>query len=187
MELKSRLENLGIYTRVAPCDLEVAYARLDPSDTHRAECFEREFQTLAKERLGSVHEWLNRNRSKNRLEDTDEVLLELLVELYKKVEHIEQILQNKTRTFENLDSQGRANSIGHGVLCFALPCLQVGEEYYLRVFLPLFPPRYVGVFARAVSEDIVRLERIHKADITDFDSYVVECERAMIRGSKSLG
>lgn len=186
MELKSRLEQLGIHTRLVPCELELAFSRLDSTTPQNLEGFEREFRALARERGGSAQEWLNRNKSKNRLEDTDEVLLELLLELYRKVEHIEQILQDKTRRFEKLDSESVAHFVGHGVLCLDKPRLEVGSAYYVRVFLPLFPPRYVGVFARAVDRDIFHLERVHESDSSDFDSYVVECERAMIRDSKSL-
>ena len=183
MDIKGILEQCGIYTRIVPCELEVAFSKLDEANQAT---FNKEFVTLAQHRYGSIAQWLNKLKSKKATEDTDEVLLELLVELYQKVENIEQILLNKTTQYIPLAFEGIAHFVGHNVLCMPSNVFEEGEEYYLRIFLPIFPQRYIGIFASAIHKQIVKFERIHHKDTGHFDSFVVQMERLAILDSKRL-
>ena len=127
MDIKGILEQCGIYTRIVPCELEVAFSKLDEANQAT---FNKEFVTLAQHRYGSIAQWLNKLKSKKATEDTDEVLLELLVELYQKVENIEQILLNKTTQYIPLAFEGIAHFVGHNVLCMPSNVFEEGEEYY---------------------------------------------------------
>ncbi|WP_230197917.1 hypothetical protein [Helicobacter cinaedi] len=181
MDIKGILQAQGIQTRIVPCEIEVAFAKAEEN----LEAYRKEFIALSQHRYGSITQWLNKNKSKNRLEDTDEVLLELLVELYQKVENIEQILLNKSFAYVSLSGEGIANFVGHSVLCMPENVFEKGQEYYLRIFLNAFPKRYVGIFAKAIDERIVVFTQIHQSDVVDFDSFVVQMERLMILDSKS--
>ncbi|WP_231997614.1 hypothetical protein [Helicobacter cinaedi] len=181
MDIKGILQAQGIQTRIVPCEIEVAFAKAEEN----LEAYRKEFIALSQHRYGSITQWLNKNKSKNRLEDTDEVLLELLVELYQKVENIEQILLNKSFAYVSLSGEGIANFVGHSVLCMPENVFEKGQEYYLRIFLNAFPKRYVGIFAKAIDERIVVFTQIHQGDVVDFDSFVVQMERLMILDSKS--
>lgn len=184
MDIRALLEGLGVRTRIAPCELEVSFEKLDSENKSK---YEKEFTSLAQQRQSAINQWLMRAKSRNRLQETDEVLLEILVELYQKVESIEQMLQNKTRQYVELDSEGVANYVGHNVLCMSKDCFKERENYYMRVFLPVFPERYIGMFAQAIHPRVVRIENLHHNDMSDFDSFVAEMERLMILDSKSLG
>lgn len=177
MDIKAILESSGIHTRIVPCELEVSYSMLKHSDE---ELLKREFITLSQNRYGSITQWLNKNKSKNRTEETDEVLLELLIELYKKLEHIEQLLQNKAANLLTLESSVVANFIGHSIICVPEPCFTKDEDYYIRIFLPIFPQRHIGIFAKAIDEKILSFTQISHNDTSDFDSFVVQMERATI-------
>lgn len=181
MDIKEILQAQGIQTRIVPCEIEVAFAKAKEN----LEAYRKEFVALSQHRYGSITQWLNKNKSKNRLEDTDEVLLELLVELYQKVENIEQILLNKSFAYVPLSGEGIANFVGHSVLCMPENVFEKGQEYYLRIFLNAFPKRYVGIFAKAIDEKIVVFTQIHQSDVVDFDSFVAQMERLMILDSKS--
>ncbi|STP09550.1 hypothetical protein [Helicobacter cinaedi] len=181
MDIKGILQAQGIQTRIVSCEIEVAFAKAKEN----LEAYRKEFVALSQHRYGSITQWLNKNKSKNRLEDTDEVLLELLVELYQKVENIEQFLLNKSFAYVPLSGEGIANFVGHSVLCMPENVFEKGQEYYLRIFLNAFPKRYVGIFAKAIDERIVVFTQIHQSDVVDFDSFVAQMERLMILDSKS--
>ena len=183
MEIKGILEQCGIYTRIVPCELEVAFSKLNENNQA---AFNKEFVALSHHRYGSITQWLNKNKSRNRMEETDEVLLELLVELYRKVETIEQMLRNKTTQYIPLESESIADFVGHSVLCMPSNVFEVGEEYYLRIFLPIFPERYVSIFASAIHQRIVKFERMHHNDVGDFDNFVDQMERLAIVNAKNL-
>ncbi|WP_334085094.1 hypothetical protein [Helicobacter typhlonius] len=183
MDIKGILEQCGIYTRIVPCELEVAFSKLDESN--KMAC-DREFVALSQYRYGSIMQWLNKNKSKNRTQDTDEVLLELLVELYQKVENIEQMLRNKTTQYLPLDFGGVADFVGHSVLCMPQDVFEEGAEYYMRIFLPVFPQRYIGIFGSAIHNRIIKFERMHYNDTGDFDNFVAQMERLSILNAKKI-
>lgn len=183
MDIRALLEILGIRTRIAPCELEVAFELVDSDN--KEEC-EKEFMSLAQQRQSAINQWLLRAKSRNRLQDTDEVLLEILIGLYQKVENLEQLLHNKTKHYLELACEGIAHFVGHNVLCMTKASFKEGECYYIRVFLPIFPQRHIGIFAQAVHPQVVRIDRLHHNDVSDFDSFVAERERLAILDSKSL-
>ena len=183
MDFKSILVQNGIQTRLVPCEIQIAFEQLN---TRNEETFKKEYIALSQNRYGSITQWLNKIKSKNRTEDTDEVLLELLVELYQKVENIEQILNNRATQYLRLAGEGVAHFVGHNVLCTSSSIFEAGEKYYLRIFLPVFPQRYIGIFARAIAPQVLVFEQIGHNDLVDFDSFVVQMERLMILDSKSL-
>lgn len=183
MDFKKLLEELGIQTRIAPCELEIDFSKVNEANEEQ---FRKEFITLAEQKQGVLNQWLNKLKSKNRMQETDEVLLELLIEIYKKIDHLEQILDQKTKTYIPLESQEMISHIGHSVLCMPKPTFDEQQAYYLRLFLPIFPQRYIGLFGLALHPQVMRIERIHTNDAGDFDSLVAERERLMILDSKSL-
>ncbi|RDU59056.1 hypothetical protein [Helicobacter marmotae] len=180
MEIRDILMQHGVQTRIVPCELEIAFCALNAENEQACK---KEYLSLSQHRYGSIAQWLNKNKS--RIEDTDEVLLELLMELYHKVEHIEQILLDKGTQYLPLPAEGVADFVGHGVVCMPQDVFENGQKYYLRIFLPIFPQRYIGVFAHAISPKIVLFRQIHHKDQVDFDSFVVQMERVMILDSKT--
>lgn len=114
------------------------------------------------------------------------MLLELLVELYQKVENIEQMLRNKTTQYLPLDFGGVADFVGHSVLCMPQDVFEEGAEYYMRIFLPVFPQRYIGIFGSAIHNRIIKFERMHYNDTGDFDNFVAQMERLSILNAKKI-
>lgn len=183
MDFKKLLESLNIQTRIAPCELEIDFSKVSEDNEEQ---FKKEFVALAEQKQGVLNQWLNKLKSKNRMQDTDEVLLELLIEIYKKIDRLEQILDQKAKTYLPLESRAMISHIGHSVLCMSQPTFDEQQDYYLRLFLPIFPQRYVGLFGLALHPQVIRIEHIHTNDAGDFDSLVAERERLMILDSKSL-
>lgn len=94
MDFKKLLEELGIQTRIAPCELEIDFSKVNEANKEQ---FRKEFIALAEQKQGVLNQWLNKLKSKNRMQETDEVLLELLIEIYKKIDRLEQILDQKPK------------------------------------------------------------------------------------------
>lgn len=61
MDIKGILEQCGIYTRIVPCELEVAFSKIDESN--KMAC-DREFVALSQYRYGSIMQWLNKINQK---------------------------------------------------------------------------------------------------------------------------
>ena len=135
MDFKSILVQNGIQTRLVPCEIQIAFEQLNTSNE---EMFKKEYIALSQNRYGSITQWLNKIKSKNRTEDTDEVLLELLVELYQKVENIEQILNN-TATRNLGVWQVRVSLILWGITYYApLQAYLKQEKSIICVFFCLY-------------------------------------------------
>jgi cytidylate kinase len=59
-----------------------------------------------------------------------------------------------------------------------------GERYYGRIDMPLFPRRDMGVWFRAETDRLARIERVHERDEKEWSGYVAARERILIREMK---
>lgn len=187
MEYKALLESLGIQTRLGKCSLNLAYEYIDEQCVHM---YEEDFAALAAFSETPMLKWIKTMHSKNTLSEEGVIIVEILTEMYKKIDRLERILTHQDENLLPLAHEARLRFVGHDALC-------LGEEQsfgemigqgriYARMFVPLFPERIVGIFAKVLHPQIAKIEHIHIKNRTYFDTFVAECERSMILDAKSL-
>ncbi|PAF44313.1 hypothetical protein [Helicobacter sp. 11S02596-1] len=160
-------------TRIVPCCLEFAYGK--PSEDAQ-----QEYLKLGSQGNG-FDNWLENLKGKNRLEADDELILKAISQIYAKLNALENLIANKCETMIDLEHKGRLIALGHGVLCSAVASFEPLEAYYLRFKLPIFPERYMGIFAQAFDERILRVTQMHPKDMEDFDMYIANKEMENLR------
>lgn len=145
----------------------------------------KEFSKLTQSDDDPIGEWLRIMRAKKgNLDNENTIVLELLVEIYRKLETLEQKVEKNTKTYLPLDNSSVISTIGHG--CFMIDNNQLEENilYYGRVELPTFPTRIVPIYF-TYSNSLAKIEKIHARDEIEWDGYVASKERALIRIIKS--
>lgn len=191
-------------SRLVPTSLEIKFScvgklELDTqkADIHTAEYLSKslvathpfwvEFHSRTQADNDPVIEWLKRTKSKRGGVDEDQgLVLDFLVEIYRKLDTLEGLIANRQVHYEKLDYNGVIDRIGHG--CFSVQVLEnqpLEEEmlYYGRVDLPTFPKRLVPLFFTK-REDLCYVLKIHAHDESEWDGYVASKERDLIRELK---
>ncbi|MBX7491398.1 hypothetical protein [Helicobacter turcicus] len=152
---------------------------------NNAEAFAQEFNKLTQSDEDPIGEWLRLTRAKKgNLESDNVVILELLVEIYRKIESLEARISGETKNYVELKNKGSVGTIGHS--CFALTDSKLSENtlYYGRIELPTFPTRIVPVYF-IYHSGLAWIERIHGRDEAEWDGYVASKERALIRSIRN--
>jgi hypothetical protein len=147
----------------------------------RRDEFEREFQTLSEVDSDAIGHWLKLQRAKGETGDTDEVVINLLVELHRKIDKLEKVILEGEKRFLHLENSSEIEKIGFHHFQLKESFLVKGEIYYGRVDMVTYPQREVALFFRAVDEKLVEIDSIHKKDEEDWASYFRARERIMIR------
>ena len=112
-----------------------------------AEEFAIEFNKLTQSDEDPIGEWLRLMRAKKgNLDSENTIILELLVEIYRKIEILENKIQGETKSYIPLSNKDIITTIGHN--CFALKDSKLQENtlYYGRVELPTFPTRIIPIY-----------------------------------------
>ncbi len=171
-ELKSRL-------------IETALKITFEQTRNNAESFAQEFNKLTQSDEDPIGEWLRLTKAKRGNLDPDNlVILELLVEIYRKIEALETRMGGNTKKYLALEKSATINTIGHGCFMISENILEENTLYYGRIELPTFPTRVVPVYFVYHSKR-AWIEKIHARDEVEWDGYVASKERALIRSLKS--
>ena len=163
--------------RLVPAPIEVAYALAKEDE----EAFEREYHKLSQSDEDPIGQWLKLAKARGETSQTDAVLLNLLVELHRKIDKLEALLKNEKPKRVALQQQAKIEAIGYEHFKIAHAFFVAGEYYYGRIAMPIHPKRDVALFFVALSPQIVRIERMHEHDKKEWDSYVAARERILIR------
>lgn len=148
---------------------------------NNADEFAKEFSKLTQSDEDPIGEWLRLTKAKNgNLSGESMILLELMVEIYRKVESLEKSVNAIKKEYAPLQYKGEINTIGHS--CFKIQNMNLEENvlYYGRVELPTFPSRIIPIYF-IYQENLLWVEQIHSRDEAEWDSYVASKERALIR------
>jgi len=162
----------------APISLCFSEASLD------ADAFEREYQQLSESDEDPISQWLKLAKARGDTRETDPVLLELVVELHRKIDALEMFLKDEVPVRISLLGSCAIDSIGFEHFNLDEKLLEVGALYYGRIEMPLYPKRDVGVFFRAKSETLAEIMRMHERDEKEWNAYVTARERVLIREAK---
>lgn len=147
--------------------------------------FAREFECLAESDEDPVGQWLKLARARGETKESDPVMLQLLVELHRKVDSIAAQLQGANGSaLGSLQSHCAIDGVNFTHFRLQDPMLAVGERYYARVRVPVFPQRDLPLYFEALSDCVGLLQVLHERDQRSWDGYVATRERLMIRQLK---
>jgi len=168
--------------RLIPAPLKISYDIADQN----SDAYEREYHLLSETDDDPIGQWLKIAKAKGETKESDPVLLNLLVELHRKVDQLTQLVKNETPERIELSNSTEIESIGFEHFQLKEPSFKAGMLYYGRIEMPIFPKRDVPVWFVALDRKIAKIERIHERDEKEWNSYVVARERVMIREMKRL-
>ena len=146
------------------------------------ELFEREYYKFGEVDADPITQWLNLSKAKKDIDNTDPILLQLILELHKKVEKLEDIITHRAVSLLHLDYKLELNEIGFEHI--KLHNLKKGHIYYARIDIPIFPKRLIPIFFEALDDNIGLIKKIHPRDEQNLDSYIVSKEREYLREIK---
>jgi hypothetical protein len=169
--------------RFVPATLDLSMVLIDGLDS---EVFRKEYRMLGDFEEDAVGQWLKLARARGETQDSDEVLMRLLIELHKKVDVLTDLVKDEEKQLLKLPLDGRLCEIGFENIKLEEGFLDIGKEYYCRIHMPVFPIREMPMFLKAIKGDIAEIILIHEKDQKDWNSYVTARERSMIREMKSL-
>jgi hypothetical protein len=162
----------------APIDLGFSPVAADP------EAFEREYHQLSEADDDPISAWLKRAKAKGETAESDPVLLNLMVELHRKIDNLERLIKNEEPPRLKLSETEMIESIGFHHFKLKTPSFKPGMRYYGRVEMPVHPKRDVGIFFSAEDEHLARIEKIHERDEKEWAAYLTARERVLIREMK---
>lgn len=166
--------------RLVPTSISLVYSQASLNK----EEYEKEYQKLSESDSDPISQWLKLAKARGETSETDPVLLNLVVELHRKIDALEMFLKNEEPTRLSLTSQADIDSIGFEHLNLAKEVLQEGEIYYARVDMPVHPKREVPIFFEAVSKTLAKIIRIHERDEKEWSAYLTARERILIREAR---
>lgn len=179
IDFVTECKNLGIDTRIARCVIDVGLQEVQEIS---GESFFEFSQLNQIEELG-IEKWIKATKDKD--DEENPIVLELLLEIYKKLEKIERRIFFNDEGLLKLPITAQTHYIGHGVLCFQED-LTIGSIYYARIDLPIFPSKLIPFYAQMVSANIAKIVKMGATHTKSYDNYVAECERIEIR-EKRMG
>lgn len=169
--------------RFVPTVLNVVYEKGSPQDAP----FLQEYYALMKINDDPLGLWLKSSKIRKASEESDQVLLTLLLELHRKVDKLTHVLTSDKPLLLTLEHSAILGAIGHGYVRFDSDVLVMNETYYARIDMPIFPQRHIPLFIEAIDECVGKIVLMHEDDEDDWSTYMMACERAMIRQMKGNG
>ena len=133
----------------------------------------------------NIDEWLSIEMVRGEGENSDPLTIKLLVELYKKVEELSNIIKNQHTPPKPLKFCLDTSKIGYEGFEFDKDCLEVGTSYFARVNLPLFIKREVMVYFKAITPNCAKILKISRGNEREWNAFVAESERLEIRKVKN--
>ncbi len=163
---------------LAPISLEFSEADLNE------EAYEREFQQLSESDDDPISQWLKLAKARGETAETDPVLLNLVVELHRKIDALEAFLKDEIPTHISLTQAGEIESIGFEHFKLKESLLEEGKLYYGRVAMPVHPKRDIGIFFKARTSQLAEITKIHERDEKEWAAYMTARERILIRQAR---
>lgn len=170
--------------RIISAPLKIAFNKLDSANEM---IFKGEFDRLSENNDDPISAWLRNIRSRGKSVDENEPIIQLLVELHRKIDALSAHINNEKDEFLELDSNAILESISHNLLIFNSDILETGEKYYARLEIAVFPIRKIPLFFYAKDSKNAEIYLIHSRDEVDFDNYIAARERSLIREAKTRG
>ncbi len=167
--------------RFVPAILTIYFEEIEQN---RKESFRREYNTLSEYEEDSIGQWLKIAKARGETKETDEVLLNLLVELHKKIDNLTDLIKNEEKKLLSLEKTAEILEIGFDHIKVEEEIFVAHREYYARIEMPVFPKREMAVYLKGINPHIAQIVLMHQKDQKDWNAYVVAKERIMIREKK---
>lgn len=166
--------------RLVKAPISITFSALSLDD----EIYAREFDRLGESDDDPISHWLKLARAKGDTADTDPVLLNLIIELHRKIDALEMFLKNEEPKRVSLLHEAEIESIGFEHFKLSEELLEEGGEYYGRVAMPVHPKRDIALFFRAVNGSLVQIIKMHERDEKEWSAYLTARERVLIREAR---
>ncbi len=163
--------------RLVKAPISIAFDRQE----RESELFLREYHQLSESDDDPITQWLKRAKGRGETADSDPVLLNLMVELHRKVDALEQLIKNETPQRVALRQSAMIEAIGYGYFKLKEPLLSVDQHYYGRVEMPVHPKHDIAIFFVAEESDLAKITKIHERDEKEWAAYLTARERVLIR------
>ena len=170
--------------RIINAPLKIDFGKIMAEN--EAEC-KAEFDRLSENNDDPISAWIRTTRARGRIIDENEPILQLLIELHRKIDALVAQINNESKNYLALESSATLESIGHNLLIFGDDLaseLEVGAKYYARLDIAVFPARKIPLFFIANDSKNAEICLMHGRDEVDFDNYIAARERSIIRESK---
>lgn len=148
------------------------------------DAFLKEYHHLNDVENDAVSHWLRQARAKGDTTETDPVLLNLILELHKKVDSLERFLKNEEPKRVPLTKSVTMESIGFEHFKTSEDVFEEGGSYYGRVDMPTYPKRDIAIFFTAIDKSLAKITKIHERDEREWGAYLTSRERVLIREAK---
>jgi hypothetical protein len=148
------------------------------------DAYKREFDLLEQHEDDPVGHWLRVAKAKGEAKDTDKLLLELIVEMHRKIDQLSQEITGKAKKFISLEFDKPIVSIDYEHFKLKDEILEVDVVYYGRITMPTFPRRDIPVYFKAIDKSIANIKLMHQRDRDEWDAYVAARQRSAIREAK---
>jgi hypothetical protein len=166
--------------RLVPAPISIVFSEATLDD----ERFVREYQSLSGADDDPIGQWLKLAKAKGDTQETDKVLLQLMIEMHRKIDQLEKIIKNEVPQRILLNHETMVEKIGFEVFELKEAMFVPGQIYYGRLNMPVYPQREVAVFFEALDGKQGKIVRIHERDQSEWNAYVTARERVMIREMK---
>lgn len=167
--------------RLVPVPISLEYSET----SLEKEAYLREYSQLSESDDDPINQWLKLAKGRGDTSETDQVLLNLIVELHRKIDALEMFLKDEIPKRLSLMHKIKIESIGFEHFKVESADLEPGKEYYGRVEMPVHPKRDVPIFFIAVDESLCEIVKIHERDEKEWGVYLTARERVLIREAKA--
>lgn len=168
--------------RLVEASLEITYDLLEGNE----DTFEKEFNRNDEHNDDAIGQWLRSAKVKGDTSDSDPLVLNLMVELFRKMDRLENLILGKTSNRIALKINGAIEKIGLEHFELSQPILETSKFYYGRVELPNLLHRETPMYFEALSPTLAKITRMHVKDSNEWAIYMTARERSMIRHLKGL-
>ena len=167
--------------RFVPASLNITFEEV--TDMNRS-IFRNEYNTLNEYENDDIKEWVSKLKAQGKLDDTDRVLLTLLIELHKKIDNIETILKNNENKSLKLQHSSKIVGIHFDHIQINDFDFLENNLYFAKIQLPVFPKREIPIYLLGLNSTIAKIHMISQKNQDDWNSLVMAKEREEIRKIK---
>ncbi|MCX6061824.1 MAG: hypothetical protein NT103_06210 [Campylobacterales bacterium] len=168
--------------RLVEASLEIIYDLREVN----ADEFEKEFNGISEHDDDAIGQWLRSAKVKGETSESDPAVLHLIVELYRKMDRLENLILGNAPKRLPLGMRATIEKIGLEHFELAQPLFETSKLYYGRVELPVLPRRETPIYFEALSPTLAKITRMHVKDSNEWAIYMTARERSMIRHLKGL-
>ncbi len=167
--------------RLVKAPISLVFSEVDVNE----ELYLREYSQLSESDEDPISQWLKLAKGRGETSDTDPVLLNLVVELHRKIDSLEMLIKNEVPKRLSLINEVEIESIGFEHFKLSKNILENDKIYYGRVEMPVHPKRDIPIFFKAIDSSLAEITKIHDRDEKEWGSYLTARERVLIREAKA--